>query len=555
MEADFPLPEVQDRLAPYVQSRHDTLRIRRVLTVYLNRQLQRPEGDETDGGSCILPHAENVTVRQIPRELSGLRREYLEALQRQSAAQRQYDALAARPRASSEDPTWPMKRDGGTQDDATEMLQAYLTLLRQRQKYEKMQSLQDFQETLSRKAPAQPDFLDVAEMSKDLPTRPDPADVADHRVVQNLGPASGEMDEVNARMKQLKMAVLRARHALEHEKAQMARIESMRHRHGEEGRDDTEDDPAARMLALARTRDGLVQWVEEELGKANDQSEPPSEGEDVSTPSFDHYAAIHAVRKRYEDYLVARTSLLNEVSSVEMCRAFLDGPTSAPGSPTKTVRKEESPRATDATAHVALQSLTTHLLPLSRQRAAVLEQKAHLAMALGRRQQDSRRTLDRLAHESHLLPAYPFLANEPRFKHAAAAISARSFPGSSRNPAEQKSDVVSKAEGWAFAAQAARTASHEAVEDRLAVGEASLAHTTMLLEEVRTLLGAGPDESERSIQRGVEGGRQEDIWTEDVPRKPRHQTKRSHSHDGKSKRKKAVARGLWQMMDGNLEVR
>src|SRR6266536_3839562 len=85
-----PFPqEVLDSLEPYLKTRQETLKIRRTLTAYLDSLIEFPE----HGGGALptLIAASNaVGVKHIPSTFTGIRRDYLRALQSNIAARRQY---------------------------------------------------------------------------------------------------------------------------------------------------------------------------------------------------------------------------------------------------------------------------------------------------------------------------------------------------------------------------------------------------------------------------------------------------------------------------------
>ena len=128
------------------------------------------------------------------------------------------------------------------------------------------------------------------------------------------------------------------------------------------------------------------------------------------------------------------------------------------------------------------------------------------------------RMLTRLADESHLLPEYPLLAH--RFKHTTTT--------STRQPAE----IVTLAEGWAFASRAAREDQQESVDGKTALG------LEIVQKERDDAFFGGQDLLEEDDDLNTEGGR--DIWVESAALQLRRRRRRT----GKS--------SPWSRLEGRI---
>jgi hypothetical protein len=123
---------------------------------------------------------------------------------------------------------------------------------------------------------------------------------------------------------------------------------------------------------------------------------------------------------------------------------------------------------------------TETLIPLSKSQKALALQKSYLSGLLAKEKSTTLRALHRLRDESHLLPEYPILARQPRFKHAVAALNSRS-PQSDQN---QPDEVVSLAEAWAFASRAAGAHERDYVQQKVALGNEVARDARKSLEDV-----------------------------------------------------------------------
>ena len=119
------------------------------------------------------------------------------------------------------------------------------------------------------------------------------------------------------------------------------------------------------------------------------------------------------------------------------------------------------------------------------------------------------------------------LARQPRFKHAAAAISARH----ATTPVEpaKPDEVVALAQAWAFASEAAGTSERENVEHRLAEGIETAQDAEQALQEVY------------------------DILNQDLEEALQHKVDQDEAESSKS-RTRPRAKGPWTRLDGQIGV-
>lgn len=190
----------------------------------------------------------------------------------------------------------------------------------------------------------------------------------------------------------------------------------------------------------------------------------------------------------------------------------------------------------DQQASWVLPYLTEYLIPSARAQKAFLHQESHIATSLSTQQDLTMQLLNRLANESHLLPNYPLLSRQPRFKNAVAALGPKQ-----PSPPVHESRSTYDARAWAFAADAARSATHEIVEQRLEHGFTHVKNAQVVLDDIRELLGSN----------GVdEGGREEAIETDDTG------VSGSTTSNGHPPKSKVAAQrgpeGIWSGLNGKV---
>lgn len=485
---DFPLPQVSEALAPYIKTRQEALRIRRILTLYLTSQIKSADGEVMNNIILSAPGSA-VQMPKVPIELSGLHKVYLRALQANIMARNEYkeltrDSLDAKSDAKRH---FGPKYSGGVEDRA-ERLSTYLSLLQERRKYEKLSILQDYLEMLSKKDVAKADYLSIDRIQQELPPMPEAPLLAS-------GSASSDND-TELLIHRLERTVVRAKHTLDTEKGLIAKLkDGLKTEATNCESPDTGSGPRSRIAALCRTRDELIKWMEERLAGSGQVNEDASfkdsdrklEGEDGSIEQ--RKAAIAA---KYEQYLEARESMIAAASEAISNQGQGEGP------------KEDrivDPQIESDRKHNAQQAarilpyLTEYLIPSARSQKAFMQQESHMTKSLSTQQKLTSQLLDRLANESHLLPKYPLLARQPRFINSVAALGPKQL-----SPPLNESRSTSEARAWAFAADAARSATHEVVDGRLEHGFTHVQNAEDVLDELKKMLGSdGVDEEGRGV--------------------------------------------------------
>ncbi|KAL4871945.1 hypothetical protein BDV12DRAFT_163416 [Aspergillus spectabilis] len=518
------IPPFAKPLAPYIKTRQEALRIRQDLTSYLRSQItfvdNDPEHPECHAQShlslCVSDNAVSE-IKRIPAEFTGLRREYLQALQANVAARKQQQLVSEK--LSQERPKSRTTESPGSSLE----LHAYLRLVRDRRRHAKLQVFEHYlHELRNRDAPRPEDFenqegqIQLA-LSEEFPDE---------------GQANGAGGDIEELVHKLERAVIRAKSQLDREKRF---FDDLKARNVSK-----ELAPAIKAAALQRTRDELVQWVEEKLvGSGNNEEAPVQElpAEEIEESARILEEQRVRILEQYATYTETRKRLLE--AAARACQPVSTASTnSQPQPPELRIPTEET--LTLEPLEV-LSYASDVLYPLSKSQRSLALQKFYLSGMLAKEKNTTKRMLNRLSDESHLLPEYPFLARQPRFKHAAAALKSR-VAANQTDPAKQD-EIVNMAEAWAFATAAAGSSEKEYVEQKVGDGGEHAHHAEQELQRVYNLLNQNMEEALEDEQ--GESRNTRDIWAHEA-RSTRSRTRPTRS-DRRSK-------GPWTRLDGKVGV-
>ncbi|PWY74581.1 hypothetical protein BO94DRAFT_231010 [Aspergillus sclerotioniger CBS 115572] len=528
------IPDIVKPLAPYIKSRQEALRIRQALTTYLRSHIEFAENDPEHPGchsqshlSLSVPHDAVVGVKRIPSELTGLRKKYLESLRANVAARKEFQSVVEK--------TTSIKHKGGKARaeelsvGSSSELQEYLKLLRDRRQHAKLQVFQHYLQELKQRDTFK--SVDLEANAARYQQLAPPGELEDNQ----HGPKAGE--SIEELMHKLERAIIRAKAQLEREKGL---LEELKARRASEGPRDVP--PAVKALALQRTRDVLVHWVEEKLVSVGNsensgatQSFRPEDIEESVRLLEEKKARI---AQQYAAYADARKRLLDAASRA--CQPIALPSTSPPTRPTSMVQGRNAMNETQSLDALELLSFTSDVLqPLSKSQRSLALQKFYLSGMLAKEKATTLRALNRLRDESHLLPEYPILARQPRFKHATAALASRQ--GTNTEPAKPD-EIVGLAEAWAFASNAAKTSEQEYVEHKLEEGTEAAQDAMHVLEDVYKILNQSLEDTLRD--RDGEMG-ENDIWASEA---------RLTRSRAKTQRTQQSAKGPWFGLHGKVGV-
>ncbi|RAL03412.1 uncharacterized protein BO80DRAFT_422878 [Aspergillus ibericus CBS 121593] len=528
------IPAIVKPLAPYIKSRQETLRIRQALTVYLRSHIDFAENDPEHPGchsqshlSLSVPHDTVVDVKRIPPELTGLRKEYLEALRANVVARKNFQSAVEK--ATS------IRHKGG-KARAEELsvgssleLQDYLKLLRDRRQHAKLQVFQHYLQELKQRDTFKSGDLEANGARYQQLVPPEALEDIQH------GSQSGE--SIEELMHKLERAIIRAKAQLEREKGL---LEDLKARCALEGPRDVS--PATKVLALQRTRNELVHWVEEKLVSVGN-SENSGAAQDFRPKDIEESVRLLEEKKariaqQYAAYADARKRLLDAASRA--CQPIALPSTTPPTRSPSIIQGKSATEETQSLDALEVLSFTNDVLqPLSKSQRALALQKFYLSGILAKEKATTLRVLNRLRDESHLLPEYPILARQPRFKHATAALASRQATNS--EPAKPD-DIVSLAEAWAFASSAAGTSEQEYVEHKVEEGTESAQDAKHVLGAVYDMLNQN---LEYTLQDRDDETGENDIWASEA---------RLTRSRAKTQRMQQSAKGPWVRLHGQVGV-
>lgn len=499
------IPPFVRPLAPYVKPRQEALRIRQALTLYLRSLIvfaddnaESPDKAQSHLALCV-PTDTIEDVKRIPADLTGLRKEYLNALQANVAARKGFRAVSediAALRRQRSSPTCPAEIADPQEPGAD--LRDYLLLLRDRRRHAKLQVFRHYLEEMNQQKTPVPEEVEAAEERLPL------LESTDTNASGEIGPNTDLDDLVH----NLERAVVRARTQLDREKQLFEKVKAQ---HDSRGAETPGTSSAATVRALQRTRDELVQWVEDRLVGGGDPDEslvqdlPPEEIEEAQR-LLEHQKL--QISEQYAAYLQARRELLSAASRA--CQPI----TVASKAPSRPILRDEVVAAEvqgpDSIDVLSFASET--VVPLFKRQKALALQKSYMSGLLAKEKSTTLRALHRLSDESHLLPEYPILARQPRFKHAVAALNSRNQSQSSDHT--QSDEVVSLAEGWAFAADAAAANERDYVQQKVALG-------TEVTRDARSSLGEVYNTLHQDLAEVMQEGAERetdasDIWTSEA---------------------------------------
>ncbi|PHH55837.1 hypothetical protein CFIMG_008436RA00001 [Ceratocystis fimbriata CBS 114723] len=443
-------------LEPYIKQRDEVAYIRRTLALYLQDSI---DGPELESPVSLVDESSQVN---IPSDLMGLRRQYLQALETNLKATLAFQNV--RSQLSKPPLTEPARVLGNT-----DIVCEKLGLIKSKQKEEKLKKVTQYLDEMSGKPAAQPGFLDPVDIlngSVPLPEIPEEVIVGivdecrvygdDSTISQNeLNELRKQTIKTKALLKQEEKRLEAARKSLPIDSKQIAETR--------------------KRYALNATRNELIKWIETELSKASQDTavnEPTKSPKTNKIPSIEEIAALtQGAKHNYTEYNEYRQALLNIIESVPKIDAeFL--PT-----PLEPQRGADIPK-TDSIAHLMTPYLNK-LFTLSREQRGIISHKAHINSSFSKQDKESCQVLDHLAEESQLLISYGTDKYHEGVDEEAPAPSTRVLE-------------------WSYSAEAAKISNMEAVAEKMEVGQVALETTQAVLVEIQGAIDpeSGQDQCE-----------------------------------------------------------
>jgi hypothetical protein len=351
----------------------------------------RPVNIATQNQHLNHEYPQNINAANTnPPGLKDTRLEYLNALRAKAQAQNKHREL----QASLEDLRIRHVDDNPTQSESendNDVTRGYISLLRQRRRFAELQVIQD--------------ALDKLLSAKPSSTSTDPRDL-----VKN---AIGEQPDLPAeRLEQLSQAdddqtwIFKLKQEVLEARANMESAQAARNKAQSESRGST--DLQNQVLALERARDEIVDWVQGELAKMEEDSifledaSPIKRPVSVAAP-VDLTSAETRIRESYNKYTEARVKLLEAQASLEQ-PPQVDADIER--TETATARDDNNPIDSKPIQPITkLLPYLPHLTQNANNERALLQQSVYLQTQIASADQEIEEALLRLSGESHLLPA------------------------------------------------------------------------------------------------------------------------------------------------------
>lgn len=534
MEAGtFPVvfTQAQNSLAPYIKSRQEVSQIRRVLAAHLDTHVNHSTA-QPQPPVLSLVH-ESTSVKTSSGTISGLRKELLKSLRANIKARREYDRVSNANALGNGGDLTSIRDVASSTYSTTNIpgksnpLDSYLALIRQRKRHERLRILQDYVDNIEQKSAAATSFLD--QKSPQISRLPQiPGDI-----IASSAPSAQESDQKAMKdlVLGLEQAVLRAKFQLKREKQLLEQLKTKTSR-DYCGDLDSAPGNVQVLQALGRTRNELITWVEEELGKAGDSA--PEEGHEMhlqysqeTKESIEDQLTL--VKAQYGRYVQARKTFIVTVTDAIEPDLEITPPDKKEGD----VEEPENENGPSITW--ILSPYIRELQLVSNEQKASIQQKSHLTVSLAKQHKETAHLFDRLAHESHLLPAYPRPGSKASGRDHGQfdldEMAGKETPSASH-----------RARAWTYAAETASAATKDAVLANVEEGQAANEGTRGILSTLEQLLGHKNGRTEAVPD-------DDDIWTSD--------TKPSKARSSKSTQKTKLTPNhgdIWAVLDGHLGV-
>lgn len=374
--------------------------------------------------------AASKSTTQGPTEgrLGGerLRREYLLALRENILAKREYDVMASsilteydgEELANSDDEkeedvegVWDEEGEFGlrpnAKDGAREFLDLYLSTHLLGRQLAKLGILQHY----VREFPARKEEGEESG-AMTLPQPPQPPPPPPPSVVLPAAGGAGSEDAHAKILLPLEKAVFRVYNELQAEKERLERAKREVGFGGGSGAS-VQVDLRRKRIALERTREELIRWMEERLAHsaAGGDEELPQVTEQREGEGNIHQKVVADIEASYSSYLKSRTTLVSLIQqSIALSSPSPPSSTSSTTNITNTTSTTNSPSTPSSLPSTPtlplLPLLTTHLPPLVHTQKSLLLTRTHISTTLSTQKDSLYRTLTHLAQNSHLLSPY-----------------------------------------------------------------------------------------------------------------------------------------------------
>jgi len=383
-----PISDVDRALSPYVHSREETLRIRRTLTKYLVASI-RPVNvlTQTQHSNQEVPQALSA-VGTNPPGLKGTRAVYLDAIRANKAARTKLQSI----QVSLKEEQQRHVIEAPADESHHEATQSYIALLRLRRQVAELNVIKESLEKLLNASP----IVGIRDLRERVT---DSIGEQPNLPVERLESLSHSKHD-DSLILQLKKEVLEARSSMEEAKAARSKAHATAR---------AMPGMKAQVYALSRAREEIVEWVQQELAKLEEES-----GFIEDTSPIKHSAAVSGdqdtmseslIQSCYTQYTASRSAAIHlhqsiqkptETHSVKSERSQVTSPQPSTHEP------ENKPVSLSTTS---LLPYLPHLMRADTNERDLLLQAVHLQSQMTLADEEANDSLSRLSGESHLLPS------------------------------------------------------------------------------------------------------------------------------------------------------
>jgi hypothetical protein len=528
------LPEsfsiIKRSLEPYISSRQEVSHIRQVLAAQLEAQVDQNTGDPKI--ACLSLPNDSTVLKSSHGNIRGLRKDYLRTLRANTKARQEYidlvNGVQNGPKRISNNLVTSVPDTGGYID-------SYLALVKERQRHERLRILQDYINRLSQKTTASAGYLeDMMGNISSLPRIPE-----DITASTEVGNQESSHRKLKGLVQNLEKSVLQAKIHSKGEKHVLDVLKSSQlKQHQGDSRENSRTPDF--LEALGKTRNELIAWVESELSRAGDSDAQSNEQTDHSTRGSEGSVQQQIERNtsQYNQYLRSREIFLSAVAN---------GTTpQLPVSPPKSTENNWGSESKETPVQLAriLLSYLEELLLLSNEQKTTIQQRSHLTVCLSKQHKEAVQLFDRLADESHILPAFPIPSSQP-----ARTGYVSSNPLTSDIPGAELASTAHRARAWTYAAESAATGTMETVLVSTEDGGMAVDGARNAISDLERLLGYPG--GKKPLESHPDGSFVEvdDIWLTEETR-----TRTKNSQWGGSFSSGAASADAWAVLDGQLGV-
>ena len=463
------LKKASRSLQPFIKQRQEVAEIRRILSSHLSVHLNADGGLPVSRPLSLVDPTSNIDA--TPHGVRGIQKEYLRCVRANIKARKEYSKASKDPNDGQEGqgPSVGVRERSVSQDDTGNTMESFLDLVRQRQKHERLRIIQDYIDMLSQKSAASVEHLDPQEVLKDVEMLPKvPPEVVNASSSGHLA----DKTDLKELVDQLEKSVLRAKMLLKKEQKLLAKVQIENA--------DSSVRYGGRLQAVDATRHELICWIEGELGRAGDgtlEGESPDSTKTVKQGRESIDTELTAIQRQYARYTKARHAL------VAVSSGKLEPPPSAELDSDNSVQPTKEELHDTTGMNQAIYPYLEAMVLVSNEQKGMIQQKSYLTISLSKQLKESSQGLDRLADESHLLPAHPMQAANLQRKAPEGTVS---FGEQMLN--HERPDTSHRARAWMFASESATNAAKDAVSEKLEDGEKSIREGQKTMSELERLL-------------------------------------------------------------------